>query len=164
MKLLLALHITAGATAVVAGLLATTARKRPGRHPKAGTVYMYAMAGVFVTATGLAILRWRQDWHLFLIATVAFVLAALGWLVRRRQPRRWMFWHGSTMAGSYIALFTGFYVDNGPQLPLWNRLPHLAYWLIPAAVGIPLTWRALVRNRATADGLTTASPFRGRRR
>ena len=50
------------------------------------------------------------------------------------------------MAGSYIALFTGFYVDNGPQLPLWDRLPHLAYWLIPAAVGIPLTWRALIHN------------------
>ena len=52
------------------------------------------------------------------------------------------------MAGSYIALFTGFYVDNGPQLPLWDRAPHLAYWLLPAAVGAPLTWRALLRNGA----------------
>jgi hypothetical protein len=50
------------------------------------------------------------------------------------------------MAGSYVALLTGFYVDNGPRLPLWDRLPHLAYWLLPAAVGIPLTWRALRRN------------------
>ena len=52
------------------------------------------------------------------------------------------------MAGSFVALFTGFYVDNGPNLPVWDRLPHLAYWLVPAAVGIPLTWRALVRNGA----------------
>jgi hypothetical protein len=52
------------------------------------------------------------------------------------------------MAGSYIALLTGFYVDNGAQLPLWDRLPHLAYWLLPAAVGAPLTWRALARNGA----------------
>ena len=52
------------------------------------------------------------------------------------------------MAGSYIALLTGFYVDNGPQLPLWNRLPHWSFWFLPAAVGIPLTWRALVRNHA----------------
>lgn len=144
----LAVHVTAGATAVVAGLLATTARKQPGRHPRAGTVYLYAIAGVFVTATVMAVLRWRHDWHLFVIATVAFALAALGWWARRRQPRRWMIWHGSAMAGSYIALFTGFYVDNGPQLPLWDRLPHLAYWLIPAAVGIPLTWRALIHNGA----------------
>ena len=27
------------------------------------------------------------------------------------------------MAASYVALLTGFYVDNGPQLPLWDRLP-----------------------------------------
>ena len=48
--------------------------------------------------------------------------------------------------GSYVALFTGFYVDNGAQLPLWDRLPPLAYWLLPAVVGAPITWRALVRN------------------
>jgi hypothetical protein len=52
------------------------------------------------------------------------------------------------MAGSYIALLTGFYVDNGPQLPLWNRLPSWSFWFLPAAIGIPLTWRALRRNGA----------------
>jgi hypothetical protein len=63
-----------------------------------------------------------------------------------------MAWHGSAMAGSYITLFTGFYVDNGAQLPLWERLPHVTYWVLPAAVGIPLTLIALVRNRATVQG------------
>ena len=133
---------------MIAGLLATTARKRPGRHPRAGRAYLCAIAGVFVTATVMAILRWREDWHLFLIASAAFGLAAVGLRARRRRPHRWMVWHGCAMAGSYVALFTGFYVDNGPRLPLWDRLPHVAYWLIPAAVGIPLTWRALVRNGA----------------
>jgi hypothetical protein len=147
----LAVHVLAGGTAVVSGLLATTARKRPGRHPRAGTGYLYAIAAVFVTATVMSALRWREDRHLFLIATVAFGLAMVGWWARRRRPRRWMLWHGGAMAGSYIALFTGFYVDNGPQLPVWDRLPHLSYWLVPAAVGIPLTWRALVRNRALAS-------------
>jgi hypothetical protein len=52
------------------------------------------------------------------------------------------------MGGSYIALFTGFYVDNGPFLPLWNRLPHLAYWLLPSLIGLPLIWRALRRFHA----------------
>jgi len=144
----LAVHVAAGATAVVAGIAATTARKQPGRHPRAGVVYLYAISGVFVTATVMAALRWRQDRHLFVIASVAFGLAALGFWARRRRPRRWMVWHGSAMAGSYVALFTGFYVDNGPQLPLWDRLPHLTYWFIPAAIGIPLTCWALKRNRA----------------
>jgi hypothetical protein len=165
----LAFHVAAGVTAVAAGLLATTAGKRPGRHPRAGAVYLYALAVVFVTASVMAALRWRQDWHLFFIATVAFGLAAVGWWARRhrarrRRPRRWMPWHGWAMAGSYMALFTGFYVDNGPQLPVWDRLPHLTYWLIPAAVGVPLTWRALVHNgairrrrkRATGHAFTPA--------
>jgi hypothetical protein len=142
----LAVHVTAGITAVVAGLLAATARKQPGRHPRAGTVYLYAIAAVFLTATVMATLRWRHDWHLFVIATVAFALAAFGWWTRRRRRQRWMLLHGSAMAGSYITLYIGFYVDNGPQLPVWDRLPHFAYWLVPAAIGIPLTWRALRNN------------------
>lgn len=144
----LGLHVVAGATSVVAGLLATTARKRPGRHPQAGTVYLYGIGVVFATATVMAALRWREDWRLFIIATVAFGLALVGWWVRRHRPQRWMVWHGSAMAGSYVALFTGFYVDNGPQLPLWDRLPHLTYWLLPAVIGAPLTWWALRRNGA----------------
>lgn len=162
----LAVHIAAGLTAVAAGILATTARKRPGRHPRAGLVYLYAITGVFVTATVMAALRWRHDWHLFVIGTVAIGLAALGWWARRRRPHRWMLWHGSTMAGSFTALLTGFYVDNGPQLPLWDRLPHLSYWLIPAAVAIPLTWRALVHNDAlrahrTRTDIPAARPDQG---
>jgi hypothetical protein len=31
------------------------------------------------------------------------------------------------MSVSYGALLTGFYVDNDPHLPLWNRLPILAF-------------------------------------
>src|SRR2546427_2209617 len=114
----LAVHVLTALTCVVAGALAATAGKRPGRHPRAGTVYFWNLAVVFSTATVLAGLRWRQDWHLFLIACVAFGLGATGWMARRRRWRRWMLIHGTGMAGSFIALLTGFYVDNGPQLPL----------------------------------------------
>jgi hypothetical protein len=50
------------------------------------------------------------------------------------------------MSGSYIALLTGFYVDNGPNLPLWNRLPGVAFWLLPSLVGVPLVLRAMARR------------------
>ncbi len=144
----LAVHVAAGLTGVVAGGVAAAAAKRPGRHPAAGGVYLYAIGTVFATATVMAALRWRHDWHLFLIAAVAFGLALSGRWARRARPRRWLAWHGAAMAGSYVALLTGFYVDNGAQLPLWDRLPPVAYWLLPAAVGIPVTWRALRRNGA----------------
>jgi hypothetical protein len=29
-------------------------------------------------------------------------------------------------------MLTGFYVDNGPRLPLLGRLPVLAFWPLPA--------------------------------
>ena len=51
------------------------------------------------------------------------------------------------MGGSYVVMLTAFYVDNGHQLPFWDRLPTLAYWLIPTAVGTPLIWRATRRAR-----------------
>jgi hypothetical protein len=51
------------------------------------------------------------------------------------------------MGGAYIALLTGFYVDNGRHLPLWDRLPSLAYWLGPSLVGVPLVLRALAGRR-----------------
>lgn len=156
-RIVLALHVTAALTAVVSGALSAAAAKGPGRHPRAGTVYLYALAAVFVTVTIMAALRWSRDWHLFVIAAVAFGLAAAGWRARHgaqgtqgtRETQRTL-WHGATLAASYVLLFTGFYVDNGPRLPLWDRLPHLAYWFIPAAIGAPLTWRALARYRSRA--------------
>jgi hypothetical protein len=143
----LALHVTAGVTSVVSGTLAASARKEPGRHPKAGRVYLYGIAGVAITAWVMAAIRWRADWHLALIATITAGLAVFGWISRVRPDKTRHAWG---MGGSFIALLTGFYVDNGPQLPLWDRLPHLAYWVLPSAVGIPLILRALRRATARA--------------
>jgi hypothetical protein len=50
------------------------------------------------------------------------------------------------MSLSYIVLLTAFYVDNGPHLPLWDRLPGVAYWTLPAVVGLPLVIRAERRH------------------
>jgi hypothetical protein len=46
--------------------------------------------------------------------------------------------------------------------PVWDRLPHFAYWLLPAAVGVPLTRWALVRNGALS-GVVPDSPAATRR-
>ena len=146
----LIVHIGCGLTAVIAGALAAAARKGSGRHPAAGHVYLWAIGGVFATATIMAAIRWRHDWHLLLIGTIAFALALTGYRARRHQRAGWPTRHAVAMGSSYVALFTGFYVDNGPSLPLWNRLPHTAYWFLPAVIGAPLILFALRRfNRGT---------------
>jgi hypothetical protein len=148
----LACHVAAALTCVVTGALAATAPKRSGRHPRAGIVYFWSLAVVFASSTTMAALRFSQDWHLLLIGTAAFGAGSLGYLARRRGGPDWLRVHIPAMGGSCIALFTGFYVDNGPSLPLWNRLPHIAYWVLPSLIGIPLILRALGRRGLVGTG------------
>lgn len=144
-RAVLVMHVTAGLTSVVSGAVAATARKRPGRHPTAGLVYLCGIGGVFATAWVMAAIRWQRDWHLAVIGTIAGALALTGFLARVRVRFRL---HATAMGGSFIALLTGFYVDNGSRLPLWNLLPQWTYWTVPAAVGVPLIWWAARRFEA----------------
>ncbi len=146
----LAVHVLAGAMCVVSGALAAFARKRPGRHPRAGTVYVCGLLVLVITAGVLAIVRWPHDVHLLLIAGLTAAFGGAGWWIGRHRRDGWMRWHAMAMAASYVTLLTGFYVDNGPQLPLWDRLPTVAFWLLPTLLGVPLTWWALIRNRAVS--------------
>jgi len=149
------LHVAFALVAVGAGLAAMMSRKKPGRHPRFGTLYYRSLCLVFVSSSILAVVRWPEDVHLFALGLAAMVAATLGRLGRRRTWRHWPRWHISGMGGSYILLLIAFYVDNGRNLPLWRDLPPMTYWLIPAAVGIPIMLRALRRH--DADDRTTAS-------
>src|SRR6476659_9208623 len=146
----MAVHVLAGAVCVVSGALAASARKRPGRHPRAGTVYVCGLLVLVSTAGVLAIVRWPHDVHLLLIAGLTAAFGGAGWWIGRHRRDGWMRWHAMAMVASYVTLLTGFYVDNGPQLPLWDRLPTVAFWLLPTLVGVPLTWWALIRNGAVS--------------
>ena len=142
----LAWHIAAGLVAVACGLIAATAPKRPGRHPRFGRRYLWAIGVLCVTAGVMGVLRWPRDVHLLVIGTIAAAGATTGHLARRRRRPGWLRWHIVGMSTSLIALFTAFYVDNGPNLPVWDRLPPLSFWVLPSAVGLPLMLRALARH------------------
>ena len=121
-------------------------RKQPRRHPQAGTVYYWALAVVFVTMSELAFSRWSEDYHLFLLGFLSFVAATIGRSARRRLWPSWPRSHMTGMAVSYILLITAFYVDNGPNLPLWRKLPPLAFWVLPTLIGAPILINALLRH------------------
>ncbi len=145
----LAVHIVAGLTAVVTGAVAALTRKGSSRHIRAGRWYYRAISAVFVTATILAAMRWRQDYYLFIIGAVAFTAATIGYQHRRRH-RPGDTGHIAGMGTAYVAMLTAFYVDNGPHLPLWDHLPTFAFWLLPGAIGAPIIGRAIVRARRDA--------------
>jgi hypothetical protein len=97
-----------------------------------------------VTASALAAVRWVEDYLLFILGSLAFTAAYLGRMARRKRWGNWVKLHITGMGTSNILLLTAFYVDNGKSLPLWRNLPPITYWLVPAAVGIPLIVSALL--------------------
>jgi hypothetical protein len=151
--LLLVLHIVAGLTCVVTGLVAIVSGKRPGRHPRFGTIYYWSLSVVFVSASGLAVMRWEHDAYLFILGSLAFGLASIGLGARKVRWRGWRSFHILGMSSSYVVLLTAFYVDNGPRLPLWNRLPLVAFWIGPTLIGLPIVIRALRRHAHLAADL-----------
>lgn len=139
-------HVVVGMACVIAGIIAMLSKKRAGRHPTLGTIYYWCLSAVFASATALAVVRWAEDYHLFILGTLSFGAASLGRAARRQRWRSWVRLHITGMGLSYIFLLTAFYVDNGHSLPLWKELPPIAYWLVPGAVGIPIIIRALMRH------------------
>ena len=143
---IVALHVFAGLVCVIAGALAMLSRKQSGRHPLTGTVYYGALAIVFATMAVIAIARWADDYHLFVLGALSFLSATVGRTARQRLWRYWARIHMTCMGVSYILLITAFYVDNGRQLPLWRELPQTAFWVLPSLIGAPILLNAFFRH------------------
>jgi hypothetical protein len=143
---IVAIHIPLGVICVVTGAIAMLSAKRPGRHPRFGTIYYWSVAALFASATALSVMRWADNYHLFILGVLTFAAAYLGRAARRRRRHGWARWHIAGMGSSYILLLTAFYVDNGKQLPLWKELPVWTYWSLPALVGAPIVVWALLRH------------------
>jgi uncharacterized membrane protein len=145
LAIVVAVHIAAGLTAVVCGIVAMLARKRVGPHPRFGRIYLLALSTVAATAVVLATARPHAAF-LLILGAVALAAAVLGYLARRIRWQGWLPHHIVGMAVSYVVMLTAFYVDNGPRLPLWERLPPVTFWFLPTAIGLPLLLRALRRH------------------
>ncbi len=141
-----AVHMALGLACVVAGLAAMLSVKRRGNHSNLGTIYYWCLLAVALTAAGLALVRWAEDAHLFVLGVLSFASAQLGRMALRNRWPGWPYFHASGMGASYILLLTAFYVDNGRNLPLWRALPQIAFWLLPSAIGIPIIVYVLRRH------------------
>jgi hypothetical protein len=149
---LVAIHVAAGLVSVVTGIVAMLAPKRPGRHPKAGTIYFWGLVAVGATMAVLAGMRWPLDNHLAVLGILSVASALTGRRARRHLWPYWARWHLFGMSTSYILMLTAFYVDNGPFLPFWRLLPPLALWLTPALVGFPIVLLVLRRHPLLRPG------------
>ena len=73
-----AFHVAVGLCAVIAGIIAMLSGIAPGHHPTFGTIYYWSLSAVVVSATALAVVRWADDYHLFVLGVLAFTAATLG--------------------------------------------------------------------------------------
>ena len=139
-------HIVVGIGCVAAGTMAILSRKGRGRHSTFGTLYYWCLAVVVATATGLSVLRWEENYHLFVLGALSLIAATIARTALRQRWRNWVRLHITGMGLSYILMLTAFYVDNGKNLPLWRELPQWAFWVLPVAVGAPIIIHALLRH------------------
>jgi peptidoglycan biosynthesis protein MviN/MurJ (putative lipid II flippase) len=151
---ILSIHILAALTCVITGVMAMLIKKQAGLHPKSGTIYFWSLLIVFITATIMAVLRWKEDYHLFIFGLIAFSSALIGRTARRNIWEKWSIIHIIGMGASYIFLLIAFYVDNGRFLPLWKNLNPIIYWLLPALVGVPIIIRTLLRHPLSRNYFT----------
>jgi hypothetical protein len=150
----LVVHALAGLTTGVTGVLAFRAPKRRGRHHRWGKSYLWAYTVVFLTATILSVQRWPADAYLFALATIGYGLALAGYGARRfrREPslmrvlgKQWIVAHILGVIGSYVVLWTAFYVDNAHLIPGLQQLPTLTFWVLPSLIALPFLVLSLSR-------------------
>jgi hypothetical protein len=142
----LSIHILAGLTCVITGIMAMLSKKQPGLHPKSGKIYYWFLLVVFATASLMASGRWQEDYHLFFLGLISFCAAFIGKTALKNKWRKWSVFHITGMGFSYIFLLIAFYVDNGRFLPVWKEFHPIVYWLLPPLIGIPIIIRVLLRH------------------
>jgi hypothetical protein len=146
---ILALHIVSGATALALGAVAllASARRYATREPLL-IAYLWAVFATCLTATVLALLDWSRLWWIVLLALLSSILVVAGYVAVRRGGPQWAAAHG--LGGSYIALVTALLVVSAGDISI---TAEIVAWIVPAAVGVPLIFRAHTGDRAAADPL-----------
>jgi len=162
----LVVHALAGLTTGVTGVVAFRAPKRRGAHHRWGKYYLWAYTVVFFTATILSVQRWAADAYLFFLALAGYSFALAGYGARRfrREPflarllgKQWVVAHIVGVIGSYIVLWTAFYVDNAHLIPGLNQLPPLTFWVLPTLIGIPFIIVSISRFVPNRDAPSSRS-------
>ena len=140
-------HIFISLSCVISGFVAMLSEKNNLRHASAGRLYYYGMLVSFISIVVLSIMRWPHNNHLLVIGTLACLSVFVGRrFAQTKIKTNWPRLHTILMGSSYILLLTGFYVDNGKNLPFWKLFPQIFFWFFPAAVGIPIILYVLMKH------------------
>lgn len=150
----LVVHALAALTTGITGVITFSRSKRQARHPRWGIRYLWAYTIVFLTAIILSVQHWSMDAYLAVLATIGYGFALGGYGARRfrKAPflvrmlgKQWIVAHIVGMIGSYVVLWTAFYVDNAHLFPGLKELPTLTFWVLPSLIALPFLVLSLAR-------------------
>lgn len=144
------IHILVALVCLISGLVAMLREKGQQPHSRAGRVYFRAMLIVFFTIVILSIMRWPHNIHLLCIGTLALAAAWVGQRLVKSSAGRRTRVHTILMGMSYVLLLTGFYVDNGKNLPFWRQFPQWFFWIFPSVAGVPVIIVVLFKHPLNA--------------
>jgi hypothetical protein len=139
-------HIAISLVAVVSGLMAMLVAKTSLRHKRSGSIYFWAISFSFLTIIILSLMRWPHNVHLLTIGVLTFCLTFSGRKLARKKYKHWTRIHTVCMGFSYVLLLTGFYVDNGKNLPFWRMFPAWFFYVFPSVIGIPIIIKVLLTH------------------
>ncbi|HXU25848.1 MAG TPA: hypothetical protein VN698_01345 [Bacteroidia bacterium] len=143
---ILAIHVVVALVAVISGVVAMLLKKQSGLHTKFGNIYFWAILIVFITATIIAILRWAQDYYLFILGFISFASVFIAKRAANKKQKKWIITHIMGMGLSYVFLIIAFYVDNGKFLPIWKDFNPIIYWLLPIVIGVPIIIKVVLTH------------------
>jgi hypothetical protein len=131
-------HIVISFVAVASGLLAMLSEKTSRKHRINGRIYFLSITTSFITIMTLSLMRWSENTPLLIIGVLTFALTFVGRQLSKIKSNGWTRLHTICMGLSYVLLLTGFYVDNGKNLPFWRMFPIWFFYFFPPLVGIPI--------------------------
>ena len=149
-NVLLILHIVSGFTALITGGLASFTHKGGQAHRRTGKWYLWAMTGVFVTATAVSILKSLA--FLFMIGFFSYYFVVRGY--------RMLYLKGlgrSQKAGTLDWFITTVALLFGIGLVTWavsQKLAGNSFWPVPLVFGIVSACFAVADIRLYIKGPT----------
>jgi hypothetical protein len=138
-------------TAVHHGIAALKLKGKPDADVHL-TTKLLPIALLLVSAISLIVGVLAGNPLLFTLPSVGLFLGIQYTVILRSRPREKMVWwyqHMSGMMGGCIAALTAANITNARYLRRWIHAPEWAFWMAPAAIGIPLliVWLRVYRRR-----------------
>jgi uncharacterized membrane protein len=134
-------HVAAAAVALVLGIVAMSAPKRPVLHPRVGEAYFIAVTAVCTSASLLAVLHWTRAWFFLPVALVTWAFAVLGYMAAKRRWPGWLVAHVGGQCSSYTGMVIAFVVNNWKLVTGVPGIQSPPALLIPGFVGsVAVLW------------------------